>query len=164
MWQVSRQTPSFGWESSASKYGPKSQVREQSEEPWPAVDSSSRNGSSSWVSSSSSGSMCSRTCASAVSRARPPVAEPVCTTTPERADLPAAAQECRSDSTDLSTVASVCEPKLIRYGAWTYAGIALGRAPVAEQLVLHRVPGAVSPSRADWPTKTWTVSAPSSRA
>ena len=31
MWQVSRQTPSFGWESSASKYGPKSQVREQSE-------------------------------------------------------------------------------------------------------------------------------------
>lgn len=123
MWQVSRQTPSLGWASSASKYGPKSQVREQSEAPCPAVDSSSRNGSSSWVSSSSSGSRYSRTCFNATDRSRPPVALPVCTTTPSAPISRPRRSECRSDSTDLSAVASVCEPKLIRYGACTYAGI-----------------------------------------
>ncbi|CAM5701066.1 hypothetical protein SGRIM128S_09155 [Streptomyces griseomycini] len=111
---MSRQTPSFGWASSASKYGPKSQVREQSEAPWPAVDSSSRNGSSSRVSSSSSGSMCSRTCRSATGRSRPPVALPVCTTTPSAPISRPRRRECRSDSTDRSTVAPVWDPKLIR--------------------------------------------------
>src|SRR6478735_3753169 len=163
MWQVSRQIPSLGWESRASKYGPKSQVREHSEEPCPAVDSSSRNGSSSRVSSSSSGSMCVRTWARASSRARPPVAEPVWTTTPRAPISLARRSEWRRETTDRSTVASVCEPKLIRYGAWTYAGTESAAHSERNSSSWAGFPGGVAQPRG-LATKTCTVSASRARA
>lgn len=158
MWQVSRHTPSFGWASSASKYGPKSQVREHSEAPCPAVDSRSRKGSSSWVSSSSSGNRYCRTCFSATDRSRPPVALPVCTTTPSAPISRPRRSECRSESTDFSTVASVCEPKLIRYGACTYAGIDSAAHTWRNSSSCRGFPAGVAQPRG-LATKTCTVSA-----
>lgn len=107
--------------------------------------------------------MCSLTWAYASARGRPPVAEPVCTTTPSAPIARARRSECRSDSTDFSTVAAVCEPKLIRYGAWTYAGIPPSAQAVRNSSSCAGMPTGVAQPRG-LATKTWTASAPISRA
>ena len=107
--------------------------------------------------------MCSRTCFSATARSRPPVALPVCTTTPSAPISLPRRSECRIDSTDRSTVASVCEPKLIRYGACTYAGIDSSAQAARNSSSWRGLPAGVAQPRG-LATKTCTVSASSSRA
>ncbi len=107
--------------------------------------------------------MCSRTCASATARSRPPVALPVCTTTPSAPIARPRRSECRSDSTDRSTVAGVWDPKLIRYGACTYAGIEASAQAARNASSCTGLPAGVAQPRG-LATKTCTVSAPRSRA
>ncbi len=107
--------------------------------------------------------MRSLTCAYATSRGRPPVADPVCTTTPSAPISRPRRSEWRRDSTDFSTVASVCEPKLIRYGACTYAGIAPAAHSARNRSSCAGLPTGVAQPRG-LATKTWTASAAISRA
>lgn len=107
--------------------------------------------------------MCVRTCARACSRGRPPVADPVCTTTPRAPISRARRSEWRSESTDFSTVAPVCEPKLIRYGAWTYAGMDSAAHSARNCSSWAGLPTGVAQPRG-LATKTWTASAAISRA
>ena len=65
-WQVSKQTPSQGWRSTASRYGSRSSTRAARQRPPPALGSTSRRGPPAAAASSSRGSSTSRTWRSAV--------------------------------------------------------------------------------------------------
>lgn len=87
----------------------------------------------------------------------------MCTTTPFAPISRPRRSECRIDSTDFSAVASVCEPKLIRYGACTQAEIDSASHSARNRSSWAGLPTGVAQPRG-LATKTCTVSAPSSRA
>src|SRR4051812_21192075 len=112
---------------------------------------------------SSSGIRCSRSWVIASSRCAPATQEPACTTTPRAPIAAPRAREWATASTDLRSVASVGEPKLTRYGAWTNTGI-----PASSQRPRNSSSFAGSPGDNAHPrgfeTNTWTAAAPISSA